>query len=124
MESRSVKVRTLSIATSVLLLVVLVLVNGVFARTSARLDLTEENRYTLNDGSRVGLYVGGGLHVFLNNWIALDLTVRDYLFSDNPSGLDFDADLAVEEEDARFLNHLFMGVGVSLFFPMQAKRTR
>jgi outer membrane beta-barrel protein len=87
-------------------------------------DNNPNNDPTLNDGSRVGLYVGGGLHVFLNNWIALDLTVRDYLFSDNPSGLDFDADLAVEEEDARFLNHLFMGVGVSLFFPMQAKRTR
>lgn len=77
----------------------------------------------LNDGFRAGLYLGGGIHVFLNDWIALDLTVRDYLFSDNPSGLDFDADLAVTEDDNRFLNHLFMGVGISFLLPSDVKRT-
>ena len=41
MEARNVKVRTLSIATSLLLLVVLLLVNTVFARSSMRLDLTD-----------------------------------------------------------------------------------
>lgn len=77
----------------------------------------------LNDGLRLGVYMGGGIHVFINNWMALDLTVRDYLFSDNPSGLDFDADLAVTDTDSRLLNHLFMGVGVSIFLPMRAERT-
>ncbi len=77
----------------------------------------------LNDGTRLGLYLGGGIHVFLNNFIALDLTVRDYIFSDNPSGLDFTADLAVKDDDPRFLSHLFMGIGVSVFFPTKAKRT-
>ena len=78
----------------------------------------------LNDGTRLGVYLGGGIHLFLNDWLALDLTVRDYMFSDNPSGLDFDADLAVTDEDNRFLNHLFMGVGVSLFLPTEVKRTQ
>ncbi len=77
----------------------------------------------LNDGFKPGLYLGGGIHVFLNDWIALDLTVRDYLFTDNPSGLDFDADLAVTEDDNRFLNHLFMGIGVSFLLPSEVKRT-
>jgi outer membrane beta-barrel protein len=77
----------------------------------------------VNDGNRFGLYLGGGIHIFLNNWIALDLTVRDYLFSDNPSGLDFDADLAVSDDDQRFLGHLFMGVGISMFLPSTIKRT-
>jgi len=77
----------------------------------------------INDGSRIGGYLGGGIHVFLSNFMALDLTVRDYLFSDNPSGLDFDADLAVTEDDNRFLNHLFMGVGLSFFLPGKVKRT-
>ncbi len=77
-----------------------------------------------NDGTKVGLYLGGGIHVFVNQWIAIDFTVRDYIFADNPSGLDFDADLAVvAEDDNRVLNHLFMGLGVSLFFPMKAQRT-
>lgn len=78
----------------------------------------------LNDGLKLGVYVGGGIHVFLNDFIALDLTVRDYLFADNPSGLDFDADLSVTEDDNRFLNHLFMGVGISILLPTDVKRTK
>ena len=86
-------------------------------------DGDPNNDPPLNDGIRPGLYLGGGIHVFINNWIALDLTVRDYIFSDNPSGLDFDADRAVTDDDRRFLNHLFMGIGVSFFFPSKARRT-
>ena len=77
----------------------------------------------INDGNRIGAYLGGGIHLFLSNWMALDLTVRSYLFSDNPSGLDFNADLAVTEDDNRFLNHLFMGVGLSFFLPSSVDRT-
>lgn len=77
----------------------------------------------INDGTQFGLYFGGGIHVFINDFIALDLTVRDYMFSDNPSGLDFNADLAVTEEDNRFLNHLFMGAGISFLLPTDVKRT-
>ncbi len=87
-------------------------------------DNNPNNDPILNDGFRAGLYLGGGIHVFLNDWIALDLTVRDYLFTDNPSGLDFDADLAVTDDDNRFLNHLFMGVGISFLLPSEVKRTQ
>ena len=86
-------------------------------------DDNPNNDDPLNSGSRVGLYLGGGIHVFINEWLALDFTVRDYLFSDNPSGLDFDADLAVTDDDSRFLNHLFLGVGLSFFLPTAAERT-
>lgn len=77
----------------------------------------------LNDGFKPGLYLGGGIHVFVTDAIAIDFTVRNYLFSDNPSGLDFDADLKVEGEDRRILNHLFMGVGISILLPFDVKRT-
>ncbi len=77
----------------------------------------------LNDGSRFGLYLGGGIHVFLNNWIALDFTVRNYLFSNNPSGLDTNFDFKVTEDDNGLQNHLFLGVGASIFFPMRPERT-
>ncbi len=40
-------------------------------------DNDPNNDPTLNDGNRYGLYLGGGIHVFLNDFIALDLTVRD-----------------------------------------------
>lgn len=77
----------------------------------------------LNDGTRLGLYLGGGIHVFLTNWLALDLTVRNYLFSNNPSGLDTNYDYRVGSDDNRLLNHLFLGVGASVFFPMTPDRT-
>jgi outer membrane beta-barrel protein len=86
-------------------------------------DENPNNDPPLNDGPRVGLYLGGGIHVFLNEFIAIDFTVRDYAFVDNPSGADFDANLYVNEDDSRFLHHLFMGVGVSVLLPAKAKRT-
>jgi len=86
-------------------------------------DGNPNNDPALNDGLKLGLYVGAGIHVFLSDYMALDFTIRDYVFDDNPSGLDFDADQAVEDEDSRFLNHLFMGVGLSFLLPTEIKRT-
>ncbi len=86
-------------------------------------DNNPNNDAPLNSGSRLGLYLGGGIHVFLNDFIALDLTVRDYVFDDNPSGADFNANLAVTKEDSRFLHHLFFGLGVSIMLPMTVVRT-
>jgi len=82
----------------------------------------------LNDGTRIGLYLGGGIHVFLNDFLALDLTVRDYAFTDNPSGADFNGDFYVGNnkmlgDDNRFLHHLFFGAGLSVMFPTTVKRT-
>jgi outer membrane beta-barrel protein len=77
-----------------------------------------------NSGFNPGLQVGGGLHVFVNKFIAIDISFRDYFFTDNPSGLDFDADLDVDSDDRRFLSHLFFGVGVSLYFPPKPKISR
>ena len=86
-------------------------------------DNNPNNDDPLNAGSRIGLYIGGGIHVFLNDFVALDLTIRDYAFSDNPSGADFNANLAVTSDDSRFLHHLFFGAGVSIMFPTTVKRT-
>lgn len=86
-------------------------------------DDNPNNDPALNNGARVGAYFGGGIHVFLTDAIALDLTVRDYMFSDNPSGADFDANLYVDDSDSRFLHHLFMGAGVSVMLPFKIKRT-
>jgi len=86
-------------------------------------DDNPNNDPPLNDGTKIGLYLGGGIHVFMTEAIALDLTVRDYAFSDNPSGADYNADLAVKSDDTRFLHHLFMGAGVSIMLPLHAKRT-
>ena len=86
-------------------------------------DMNPNNDPPLNSGQRLGLYLGGGIHVFLNDFIALDLTVRDYAFTDNPSGADFNANLAVTKDDNRFVHHLFSGAGLPIMLPMKANRT-
>jgi outer membrane beta-barrel protein len=91
-------------------------------------DDNPRNDPPLNSGTKVGLYLGGGIHVFLSDWLALDLSVRDYGFSDNPSGADYNADLYVGKDaklgdDNRFLQHLFFGVGLSFMLPPGVKRT-
>ena len=92
-------------------------------------DNNPNNDDPQNGGTRIGLYLGGGIHVFLNDFLALDLTVRDYAFSDNPSGADYNADLFVGknpttgDDDNRFLHHLFFGAGVSIMLPFAVKRT-
>jgi outer membrane beta-barrel protein len=91
-------------------------------------DNDPKNDPPLNDGQRIGLYLGGGIHVFLSDFLALDLTVRDYAFSDNPSGADYNADQFVGNsptlgDDNRFLHHLFFGAGLSIMFPTTVKRT-
>lgn len=87
-------------------------------------DDNPNNDAPLNSGFRPGLYLGGGLHVFINDFVAIDLAVRDYAFTDNPSGADFNADLFVDSTDSRFLHHLFAGFGVSIMLPTKVKRTR
>ena len=86
-------------------------------------DNNPNNDPPLNSGGHIGLYLGGGIHVFLNDFLALDMTVRDYAFTDNPSGADFNADLFVSNADNRFLHHLFFGVGISVMLPTTVKRT-
>jgi len=77
-----------------------------------------------NSGFKPGVQVGAGMHVFINKWMAIDISFRDYFFQDNPSGQDFNADRKVDDEDPRFLGHLFVGVGVSLFLPPKVKISR
>ncbi len=91
-------------------------------------DNDPKNDPPLNSGNHVGLYLGGGIHVFLSDFLALDLTVRDYAFSDNPSGADYNADQFVGTsptlgDDNRFLHHLFFGAGLAIMLPMKVKRT-
>jgi outer membrane beta-barrel protein len=74
-----------------------------------------------NSGFRPGIQVGAGMHIFMNKWIALDLSFRDYFFTDNPSGGDFNADRRVDSDDPRFLGHLFFGLGISFYLPPKVK---
>ena len=77
-----------------------------------------------NAGFNPGVQFGGGLHLYFGKFAALDLSLRNYMFTDNPSGLDFNADRAVTDADRRFLSHLFVGLGVAFFLPTNPRISR
>jgi ABC-type uncharacterized transport system involved in gliding motility auxiliary subunit len=82
MATKSQNILSLSMACSLVLLVVLVLVNVVFARTTVRVDLTEEGLYTLADGSRrmlQRLEDPATIKVFWHNVTARGEPMRRYL---------------------------------------------
>jgi outer membrane beta-barrel protein len=76
-----------------------------------------------NSGTKLGIEMAAGMHVFFNKFVALDIGFRNYMFNDNPSGQDFNADGKVNGDDPRFLSHLFFGLGVSFYLPPKAKIT-
>jgi outer membrane beta-barrel protein len=77
-----------------------------------------------NAGFQPGVQFGGGLHLYFSEVAGLDIYIRDYMFTDNPSGLDYNHDFKVDDSDRRFLSHLFVGVGVSIFLPTTARISR
>ncbi len=77
-----------------------------------------------NSGFQPGVQFGGGLHLYFSDFAGIDVYIRDYMFTDNPSGLDNNFDFKVDDSDRRFLSHLFVGVGIAFFLPAKAKISR
>ncbi len=77
-----------------------------------------------NAGFNPGVQFGGGLHIYFSSFAGLDIYIRDYMFTDNPSGLDYNYDFKVDDSDRRFLSHLFVGVGLAFFLPTQPSVSR
>lgn len=74
-----------------------------------------------NDGTELGFYAGAGVQVFVNDFMAIDLSIRDYYFRHNPSGAT--GDVRVAGEDERLRHHFAAGFGLAIFFPSTADRT-
>lgn len=88
-------------------------------------------------GLKVGGMVGVGVHVFFNDWIGLQLELRDYFVRANPGGLDTDGDRVLcsgqqgapagstvacgGNNDETLQNHIFFGFGVTLMLPPRAR---
>src|SRR5262249_41555049 len=50
-------------------------------------------------GLKIGGMIGVGVHVFFNDWIALQLELRDYIVKANPGGLDTNGDRVLNADD-------------------------
>jgi len=82
-------------------------------------------------GHRIAGVLGIGTHIFFNDWIGLNLELRDYMYKANPGGLDVSTEGAnsdgtpvLSDADEYIVNHLYFGVGLTLMLPPRAKISR
>lgn len=75
----------------------------------------------LNSGFKFGGMFGVGLHLFFNDWVGLNLELRDYLTSTNPAGLDVDGDRVITDKDSTISNNFFFSAGITIMLPPTAK---
>jgi hypothetical protein len=75
-------------------------------------------------GMKIGGMIGVGAHVFFNDWIGMELELRDYIVGANPGGLDVNADRKLTKDDEGPQNNIFFGAGITLMLPPRAKITR
>ena len=82
-------------------------------------------------GHRIAGVFGIGTHIFFNDFIGLNLELRDYMYKANPGGLDVkttdsnsDGTGVLSDQDEYIVNHLYFGVGLTIMIPPSAKLSR
>ncbi len=74
----------------------------------------------LVSGMKVGGTFGAGFHSFFNNFLALNVEVRDLLIKDNPAGRDVNGDMFADNGDLTWTSHLMASLGLTVYFPLNA----
>ncbi len=87
-------------------------------------------------GLRFAGMLGIGMHIYFNQWIGLQLEVRDYLYKANPGGFDVsttdrgpsqvkgDKSPALTGDDEYITSNLYFGLGLTFMLPPSAKISR
>lgn len=68
-------------------------------------------------GSQFGGSAAAGFHSFFNDFLALNVELRDLFIKDNPSGRDVNGDQLVDKRDLTWTQHWMVTLGLSLYFP-------
>jgi outer membrane beta-barrel protein len=71
-------------------------------------------------GSQIGATYGAGFHTFFNNFLALNVELRDITFKDNPAGRDVNGDTFTNNGDLTWTSHLMATIGLTLYLPATA----
>lgn len=71
-------------------------------------------------GSQIGATYGAGFHTFFNNFLALNVELRDLTFKDNPAGRDVNGDKLTNNGDLTWTSHLMATIGLTLYLPATA----
>ena len=71
-------------------------------------------------GMKFGGTFGAGFHSFFNNFLALNVELRDVLIKDNPAGRDVNGDGSSSNADMTWTSHLMATIGLSFYLPSTA----
>lgn len=79
------------------------------------------------EGVKIGGSVGGGIHLFLTDWVSINPEIHDIIVSHNPAGLNAtisDVPPQVTNDDNVITHNLMFNLGVTFYLPPKAKRSR
>jgi len=74
-------------------------------------------------GLRIGPQFGFGANAFLNDFMALNVEIRDFLVQNNPSGRDVTSDRLVNEADETLEHNILVTLNLQFFLPATPKIT-
>lgn len=80
-------------------------------------DTSKMDTTCITTGSKIGGTFGGGLHAYFNDFVGLDLDLRDVINKDNPAGRDVNGDQFADKRDLTWSAHWMVTLGVTVFFP-------
>ena len=78
-------------------------------------------------GIKLGPSFGGGIHVFLADWAAINVDVHDIMSLNNLAGLNTTVEEGtpvVNKKDANWNHNVMLGLGVTFYLPPKAKRSQ
>lgn len=98
------------------------------ATTANDVNLQKPTPFT---GTALAGLFGIGVHVYFNNFVGLNLELRDYMYKANPGGLDVttldnnaDGSPVLSDQDKYLVNSLYFGLGLTILLPPGAKTSR
>jgi outer membrane beta-barrel protein len=78
-------------------------------------------------GVKVGGSFGGGLHLFITDWVSINLEIQDIVTGVNLAGLNTtvsDVPPVVNKDDRDVFHNVTFQIGPKFYFPPKAKRTK
>ena len=105
--------------------------DGSYCKTTGATD-SEVNRECFlhpvkaDTGIKVGPSFGGGIHIFLADFAAINVDVQDIMSNNNLAGLNTtttEVPPTVDKDDRNWNHNVMMSLGVTFYFPPKAKRS-
>jgi outer membrane beta-barrel protein len=74
----------------------------------------------VSTGLKLGGTFGGGFHSFFNDFLALNVELRDVMIKDNPAGRDVNGDTFADNSDLTWTSHLMAVMALTVYLPSTA----